>query len=221
MVEVSCLAGRRYAFAPATSALLEIDMQRDFLAPEGRCGQYGLDLAPLRAIVPRVAALLRGARRAGLSAIHTREGYAPDLSDVNPFKRERGAIGQPGPLGRFLIRGERGHDFIDELRPEASEPVIDKPGFSAFYRTDLEARLAARGIDHLIVTGVTTQCCVHSTVREAVERGFFCLTVADACATFDPALHAATLDIIQSEDHLFGWIADTDEVLRALAPGPA
>jgi nicotinamidase-related amidase len=192
-------------------------MQRDFLAPDGLCGQLGLDLGPVRAIVPRVAALLDAARSAGLYIVHTREGYAPDLSDVNPYKRSRGGIGQPGPLGRCLIRGEPGHDFIDELRPLPGEAVVDKPGYGAFYRTDLQELLAARGIDHLIVTGVTTQCCVQSTLREAVDRGYFCLTVADACAAFEPAHHAATIDVIQSEDHLFGWIADTDEVLRGLA----
>ncbi len=213
---VACRAGRTYAFDPASTALLVIDMQKDFLAPEGMCGQLGEDLSALTAIVPRISRLLDAARAAGLTVIHTREGYAPDLSDVHPLKRERDGPGTPGPLGRFLIRGEAGHDFIEELRPAPGEAVIDKPGFGAFYRTDLEAQLTAQGITHLILTGVTTQCCVFSTLREAVDRGFWCLLLEDCCAAFDPADQAATLQIVQSENHLFGWIAESGAVVDAV-----
>lgn len=194
-----------------------IDMQRDFIQNEDANGESG----PVRAIVPSLQRLLAAARRIGMTVAHTREGHVPDLSDLNDAKRERsrdaGAeIGADGRLGRFLVRGEYGHDFIDELRPEAGEWIIDKPGFGAFYATDLDLRLRARGISHLIIGGVTTQCCVQSTLREAVDRGYRCLTLADGCATFDTALHDATMAIIQSEGHLFGWIATCDDVRAAL-----
>ena len=158
----------------------------------------------MQAIVPALQRTLEAGRRAGLEIIHTREGYAPDLSDVHAAKAERGWVGQKGPLGHFLIRGEAGQDFIAELQPADAEAVIDKPGFSGFYRTDLQARLDAGGITHLVLCGVTSQCCVHSTLRDAVDRGFACLTLADGCAAFDRKLHEATLAIIQGEDHLFG-----------------
>ncbi len=216
MRDIACWDDRRFPFEPAATALLAIDMQRDFLDPEGMCAVNGDDVAPLQAIVPAIERLCRAARRAGVQVIHTREGYAPDLADVHPMKAERGSVGTPGPLGRFLIRGEAGHDFIDACTPAADETVIDKPGFSAFYRTDLEDRLKTAGIDRLILTGVTTQCCVQSTLRDAVDRGFYCLTVADACAAVEPALHAAVLTVIQGENHLFGWIAETADVLAAL-----
>ncbi len=181
-------------------------------------GHYQRSLVSgLREIVPTVVALLEAARRAPLSVIHTREGYAPDLSDMHGLKRDRHGAGEGGPLGRFLIRGEYGHDFIDECRPVTGETVIDKPGFSAFYKTGLEDLLRAQSVSHLIVAGVTAQCCVLSTIRAAVDRGFYCLLLADACAAFEPELHRATLDIIQGETHLFGWIADSAELIAALA----
>jgi nicotinamidase-related amidase len=217
LISVPCRQGLSYAFDPAQSALLVIDMQRDFLVEGGMCAQAGEDISGLRAIVPTVAAVLEAARRAPLSVIHTREGYAPDLSDVHGLKRDRHSVGTKGPLGRFLIRGEYGHDFIDECRPLDGETVIDKPGFSAFYGTGLEALLRAQGIGHLIVAGVTAQCCVLSTIRAAVDRGFYCLLLADACAAFEAKLHRATLEVIQGEDHLFGWIADSAELIAALA----
>lgn len=216
MVQVGCWAGRSYQFDPGSAALLVIDMQKDFLSPEGMCGQAGEDLAPVTKIVPRISRLLAVARPKGLRVIHTREGYAPDLSDVHPLKRERNGIGVPGPLGRFLIRGEAGHDFIEELRPAPGERVFDKPGFGAFYRTGLEDYLRNQDVTHLIITGVTTQCCVFSTLREAVDRGFWCLLLADCCAAFDPVAQAATLTIIQSENHLFGWIAESEALAEAL-----
>ena len=133
---------------------------------------------------------------------------------VTPLPEPDGA---PGPLGRALIRGEPGHDFLEGFRPPPSEAVFDKPGFSGFYRTDLEQHLRDAGISHLILAGITTQCCVHSTLRDAIDRGFYCLTVADACAAFDPAVHDAVFTVIQAENHLFGWVADTADVIAALA----
>lgn len=207
---------------PRRCALLLIDMQRDFCTPGGYAASAGLDVARLRAVVPAQQRLLAAARRAGLLVVHTREGHRADLSDLLPAKRHRaeraGApIGARGPLGRLLLRGEYGHDFIDELQPQAGEPVIDKPGYSAFHATDLELILRARGIDTLLLTGVTTEVCVSSTLRSAVERGFECITLADACASADPALHAAALAMIGVEGGLFGRVADTAGVLAALA----
>ncbi len=217
LISVPCRQGQSYAFDPARAALLAIDMQRDFLAEGGMCAEAGEDISALRGIVPAVAAVLDAARRARLRVIHTREGYAPDLSDVHGLKRARGSVGQTGPLGRFLIRGEYGQDFVEECRPLDGETVIDKPGFSAFHETGLEDLLRAQDISHLIVAGVTAQCCVLSTIRAAVDRGFYCLLLADACAAFEAKLHRATLDIIQGENHLFGWIADSAELIAALA----
>lgn len=220
LISVPCWQGLSYSFDPAQAAFLAIDMQRDFLVEGGICAQAGEDISGLRATVPTVAGLLDAARRASLTVIHTREGYAPDLSDVHGLKRARQSVGRAGPLGRFLIRGEYGHDFIDECRPLDGETVIDKPGFSAFYKTGLEDLLRGKDISHLIVAGVTAQCCVLSTIRAAVDRGYYCLLLADACAALDPGLHRATLDIIQGENHLFGWIADSAQLIEALDPLP-
>lgn len=221
-VIIPCRHGRTFRADPSTTALLVIDMQRDFLDPAGASGLAGVAVDRLAAIVPAVRRVLGAARAAGLMVVHTREGHRPDLSDLSATKREQYAasgipVGEPGPLGRRFVRGEAGHAIVAELAPAPGEEVIDKPGFGAFFATDLEARLRARGITHLVLTGVTTQCCVHSTLREAVDRGFACLTVADACATEDPALHEAVLAIIASEGHLFGWIAEAADVTASLA----
>jgi nicotinamidase-related amidase len=219
MIAVTCRHQRSFEFVPQQTALIVIDMQRDFLAPEGASGVSGFDLKPLRAIIPRLQSVLSAARKSGLHIYHTREGHNADLSDLPEAKRLRslgaGAeIGAAGPLGRFLVRGEYGHDFIDELQPAAGEVVIDKASYGAFHATDLENDVRNKGITHAIVAGVTTQCCVHSTLREAVDRGFFCLTLEDCCASFEPSLHDATLKMIASEGHLFGWAA-TGECLTA------
>ncbi len=196
---VRCRGNRQYVFQPAHTALLVIDMQRDFFAdnPNG-----------IRGIVPRVASLVDFARRAGSQIIHSREGYSSDLGDVTPYRRHLGYVGRPGPLGRYLIRGEPGHEFIDDLRPLPHETAIDKAAFSAFYQTDLDDRLRAADVDHLILCGVTTQCCVQSTLRDAVDRGYWCLTVADCCGATEPDLHEAALSLIAGEGHLFGWVCD-------------
>ncbi len=211
---VTCRGGHRLKLpSGGRTALLVIDMQRDFIDPQGMCAVLGDDPAFARAIVPRVERLTEWARVQGHAVFHTREGYAPDLSDMHAAKRARRGPVSEGPLGRFLIRGEVGHDFIDRLRPQPGEPVIDKPGFGAFHATDLDTRLRQRGITHLILCGVTTSCCVHTTLREAVDRGYTCLTVADCCAALELDDHDRALDLIASEGDLFGWVCD----LNALA----
>jgi biuret amidohydrolase len=160
----------------------------------------------------------------GLLVIHTREGHRPDLADAPPAKLARGPegarIGDPGPMGRILIRGEPGHDIIAELAPAAGEPVIDKPGKGAFYQTDLDLMLRNRGIDTLFVAGVTTEVCVHTTIREANDRGYRCVALADCCASYFPEFHRIALDMIKaqgSKGGIFGWVAETSALIDALA----
>jgi nicotinamidase-related amidase len=205
----------------ASAALLIIDMQRDFCDAGGYAAQAGLDHDRLASTVEAIHRLLDAARAAGISVLHTREGHLPDLSDCPPEKLRRsrtaGAeIGRQGPMGRLLVRGEYGHDIIDRLKPLQGETVIDKPGYGAFYRTGLEAILRERGIRTLILCGVTSEVCVHSTLREAVDRGFRCITVGDACAASNPALQHAALDMIQVEGGIFGTVADSSAIVHAL-----
>lgn len=217
MITVSCNDGRKFSFDPASTALFVIDFQRDFLEQDGGCNVDDEGTLRLAAVVPAAKAAVEAARTAGIEIIHTRESYAPDLSDISPLKKDMDYVGVEGPLGRCLVRGEPGCDFVAEMQPEPGERVVDKPGFSAFYRTDLQDHLRARGISHLIVTGVTYQCCVHSTLRDAVDRGYRCLTLDDACAALDAELEEAVRRIIRSEGNLFGWISDSDSFRRALA----
>lgn len=203
----------------ADTALLIIDMQRDFCDPRGYAAQAGMDVSVLRRPIPVIQALRAAARAHGLLVIYTREGHRPDGSDCHPEKLRRsqraGApIGSPGPMGRLLVRGEAGHDMVDELRPAPGEPVVDKPGYGAFYQTDLELLLRSRGIARLVLTGVTTDVCVHSTLREAIDRGFACTTVADGCAAGDPQLHGAALRMIDGEGGIFGRVVSAQELLR-------
>lgn len=205
----------------ADTALLIIDMQRDFCSPHGYAARAGLDVAFLAGPIGQIRRLLDAARRAGMLVVHTREGHLPDLSDCPAEKMQRsrqaGApIGSVGPMGRLLVRGEYGHDFIDELQPAAGESVIDKPGYGAFYQTELAQLLSNRRIRRLIVCGVTTEVCVHSTLREAVDRGYACVTVADATAASDPALQAPALAMIGVEGGIFGRVATTEQLLAAL-----
>ncbi|GAB4071137.1 cysteine hydrolase [Ancylobacter sonchi] len=207
--------------APATTALIVIDMQRDFCAPGGYVDAMGYDVGPAQALIPRIAALREAVRAFGGLVIYTREGHRPDLSDLTPQKRFRsrlaGAeIGSPGPLGRLLIRGEEGWDIVPELAPAPGEPVIDKPGFSAFYATDLDRILVARGVRHLVICGVTTDVCVHSTLREAVDRGYEPLLVEDGCAATVEANHRAAIDTITTEGGIFGTVAGSAAVIAAL-----
>ena len=177
------------------TAFIIIDMQRDFLEPGGFGETLGNDVSRLAAAVDPCRAVLDTARRTGMLVIHTREGHRPDLSDAPPAKVERGApslrIGAPGPMGRILVRGEPGHDIIAALYPVAGEPVIDKPGKGAFYQTELELMLRNRGIENLLVAGVTTEVCVNTTVREANDRGYRCVVLADCCASYFPHFHEA------------------------------
>ena len=217
MIKVSCLDERDFEFDPLHTALVVIDMQRDFVSHDGYVGIRHRRRNPLARIIPELLNVLAAARNAGLCIVHTREGYAADGSDVNSYKRALDYVGSPGPGGPFLIRGFHGHSFAGGFDPAEGEVVVDKAGFSAFYNTGLDQTLAKRRVTHLVLTGVTTQCCVHSTLRDAVEQGFFCLTLEDCCAAEDAAVHAAALKIIQSENHLFGWIATGREFTRAIA----
>jgi biuret amidohydrolase len=211
--------------APGSTALIVIDMQRDFLDPRGYVGQSGVDVGILRAAIPNVRRLLDAARAADIRVIHTREGHRPDLADLNPTKARRAAgvgaaIGSRGPLGRLLVRGEPGHGIIEELLPLPSEVVIDKPGFGAFYATDLELVLRAWGVTALTLAGVTTDVCVHSTLREAVDRGFECQTVGDACAAADRSIHEAMLSCITGEGGILGRVVSTAEAVAAWGREP-
>ncbi len=205
-------------------ALLVIDMQRDFLLPGGFGESLGNDVGQLQRVVPPLARLLAAARAAGLLIVHTREGHRPDLSDCPPAKLRRGApsmrIGDPGPYGRILVRGEYGHDIVDELAPLPGEVVVDKPGKGAFYATDLQQVLTDAGISHLLVTGVTTEVCVHTTVREANDRGYDCLVLADCVGSYFPEFHRVGLEMVSAQGGIFGWVAESTAVLPLL-PSPA
>ncbi|MDQ0509660.1 cysteine hydrolase family protein [Ancylobacter amanitiformis] len=209
------------AFHPARAALVIIDMQRDFLEPGGFGETLGNDVSLLQAAVGPCKAALTAARAAGLLIIHTREGHRPDMADAPPAKVERGAptarIGCAGPMGRILIRGEPGHDIIAELYPAPGEVVLDKPGKGAFYQTDLEIILKNRGIDTLLVAGVTTEVCVHTTIREGNDRGYRCVALADCCASYFPEFHRIGLEMIKAQGGIFGWVSGSSALTAALA----
>ena len=209
-----------FAFVPEQSALLIIDMQRDFLEPQGFGEMLGNDVSQLRRTIEPNKRLLAAWRAAGLLVIHTREGHRPDLADLPPSKKIRGhgaiTIGDTGPMGRILVRGEAGHDIIPELKPEPGEPVVDKPGKGAFFATDLQTILQSRGIRQLIVTGVTTEVCVHTTVREANDRGYDCLVVEDCAGSYFPEFHAMAIRMITAQGGIFGWVASSTQVIAAL-----
>lgn len=203
------------------TALIVIDMQRDFLLPGGFGESLGNDVDQLLKVVPPLAALISAARAAGIMVIHTREGHQPDLSDCPPAKLNRGApsqrIGDPGKYGRILIRGEYGHDIVDELAPIDGEVVIDKPGKGAFYATELSDVLTEGGITQLLITGVTTEVCVHTTTREANDRGYECLVVSDCVGSYFPEFQRIGLEMIKAQGGIFGWVADTSAAIPALA----
>jgi len=210
-----------FEFDPRTTALLVIDMQRDFVDPGGFGEALGNDVSLLRRAVPPTERVLAAARAAGLSVIHPREGHRPDLSDLPPAKKARGrlatGIGDPGPMGRILVRGEYGHDIVDSLRPLPGEPVVDKPGKGSFYATDLDAILKARDIKQLVVCGVTTEVCVHTTVREANDRGYDCLVLEDCVASYFPEFQRVALEMIKAQGGIFGWVAPSEAFLAALS----
>jgi nicotinamidase-related amidase len=201
-------------------ALIVIDMQRDFIEPGGFGASLGNDVGRLQAIVPTVALLIDGFRRAGLPIYHTRECHRPDLSDLPPAKLSRGKpsarIGEHGPMGRILIAGEPGADIVPELRPVPGEPVIDKPGKGAFYATPLADMLSRQGVTQLVFAGVTTEVCVQTTMREANDRGFECLVAEDATESYFPAFKKAAIDMITAQGAIVGWAAPTKAVLEAL-----
>ena len=202
------------------SALVIIDMQRDFLEPGGFGEALGNDVSQLRKIVAPLRSLLSAVRSADVTVIHTREGHRPDMTDAPRAKVERGApsmrIGDRGPMGRILIRGEAGHDIVAELAPVTGEPVLDKPGKGAFYQTDLDLMLRNRGIETLLVCGVTTEVCVHTTVREANDRGFRCIALSDCCGSYFPKFHEAGLAMIKAQGGIFGSVTDSKALLASL-----
>jgi biuret amidohydrolase len=209
-----------YVFEPERTALVIIDMQRDFIEPGGFGAALGNEVDRLSPIVPAVATLLAAFREAGLSIVHTKECHRPDLSDCPPAKRRRGrgsmGIGDHGPMGRILIEGEPGNDFVPQLQPWPGEVVISKPGKGAFYATSLGDELQSRGITHLMLTGVTTEVCVQTTMREANDRGYECLLVEDGTESYFPHFKAATLEMIRAQGGIVGWTASTEQILRAL-----
>jgi biuret amidohydrolase len=224
------VAARPYELTvdPAATALVVIDMQRDFLEPGGFGELLGNDVSLLARVVEPLAHVLAAMRAAGMPVIHTREGHRPDLSDCPPSKLARGrlklGIGSRGPKGRVLVRGEEGHEIVDELAPIDGEVVLDKPGKGSFYATDLEAVLRNTQIKSLIVTGVTTEVCVHTTVREANDRGFECLVLEDCVGSYFPEFHHVALEMICAQGGIFGWVAHSSELLTSLAratPEPA
>jgi nicotinamidase-related amidase len=222
MPTISAARPYPYDFPLERTALVMIDMQRDFIEPGGFGAALGNDVSRLTAIVPTVARLLAVWRKAGLPLIHTRENHRPDLSDCPPAKLTRGnsslRIGDPGPMGRILVQGEPGNDFVPELVALPGELVIDKPGKGAFYATMLQDELKARGVTHLLFGGVTTEVCVQTSMREANDRGYECLLVEDATESYFPEFKAAAIEMIRAQGAIVGWTATTDQVIAALAP---
>lgn len=202
------------------TALIVIDMQKDFLYSGGYGESLGNDPRVLQATIAPTQAILRAARVIGLAIIHTREGHLPDLSDCPETKLLRWPkgrrIGDRGPMGRILVRGEAGHAIIDEVAPLPGETVVDKPGKDAFYKTDLERTLRRKGIKNLLVVGVTTDVCCSTTVSAANDRGFNAIVLDDCMASYDPARHRAALDIIKAQGGIFGWVTSSQSVLNAI-----
>lgn len=203
-------------------ALIVIDMQRDFMDEGGYAAMAGLDVRALRKPIPYIQELLEFARKNHILVVHTREGHRTDMSDCPPIKlgrsRQAGAeIGSKGPLGRLLIRGEYGHDIIDALKPIEGEPIVDKPGYSAFHQTDLVQILDAHTIKKLYICGVTTEVCVHSTLRAAIDLGYECVLVSDACGSANLDLHDAAMKMVTVEGDIFGQVCKTQEAIKQLS----
>jgi nicotinamidase-related amidase len=202
------------------TALVMIDFQRDFVYPGGFGESLGNDVSLLLRAVGPAQKVLEAARKAGMFVIHTREGHRSDLSDLPRSKKERGnaplKIGDKGSMGRLLVRGEYGHDIVDELAPIDGEPVVDKPGKGAFYATDMDTILRMRGIEKLVFTGVTTEVCVTTSVREANDRGFDALVLEDCVGSYFPEFQSAALAMIKAQGGIFGWVGNSAEFLSAL-----
>ncbi len=206
---------------PKKTALIVIDMQRDFVEPGGFGETLGNDVTRLQAIIPATASLIAGFRKAGLTIVHTRECHRPDLADCPPAKKDRGnpklRIGDPGPMGRILISGEAGADIVPELYPQEGEIVIDKPGKGAFYATPLGDMLKDRGITQLVFAGVTTEVCVQTTMREANDRGYECLLAEDATESYFPEFKKAAIDMMTAQGAIVGWVAPVSSIVEALS----
>lgn len=209
-----------YEFDPAGLVLFAIDMQRDYLEEGGYGSSLGLDPGPSRAIIPAMQALIAGFRAHEMPIVHTKQCHRPDLSDCPPAKLRRGRqalkIGDAGPMGRLLVCGEPGSDIVPELAPADGEIVIEKPGKGSFYNTNLQDELDRVGATHLVMTGVTTEVCVQTTIREANDRGYECLLVEDATESYYPAFKQATIEMVRSSDALIGWTTTSDRILTAL-----
>ena len=207
-------------FDVATTALVIIDMQRDFVLPGGFGEKLGNDTSLLLAAVEPTQRVLEAARKKKMFVIHTREGHRPDLSDCPPAKLTRGGatfIGTQGPMGRILVRGEQGHDIINQLYPVPGEPVIDKPGKGSFHATDLHQILLDRRIKTLIVCGVTLEVCVHTTVREANDRGYECVVLSDCVASYFPEFNRVGLEMIKAQGAIFGWVSNAKNFIAGIA----
>lgn len=207
--------------SPATTALVVIDMQHDFVSPDGYMHRLGTDLTGMQAAIQPIQRVLAKARAWGCHIIHTREGYAADLSDLQPWKiggapGDPVAIGDSGPRGRAMIRGEPGWEIIPELAPVSGEPVIDKPGYGAFALTSMGQMLADLGIRHLVITGVTTDCCVTSTLREALDRGYDCLVLVDCVGSSNPVHHEAAVTLMRKPSGVFGTTAVSSEFIAMI-----
>ena len=209
-----------FEFDSGAVALLCIDFQRDFMEPGGFGESLGNDVSTLRGSIEPTKAVLEMFRAHDWMVIHTREGHRADLTDLFPAKRDRGnpslRIGEEGPMGRLLVRGSAGHDIIPELAPVEGEVVLDKPGKGSFYATDLETILRARGIAQLVVTGVTTEVCVQTTVREANDRGFESLILSDCTGSYFPEFHASALEMFSAQGAIVGWVGTSRDLLDAL-----
>ena len=210
-----------FGFDFASTALLCIDFQRDFVEPGGFGESLGNDVSLLRTTIEPTQRVLAAFRSHAATVIHTREGHRPDLTDLFPAKRDRGnpslRIGDDGPMGRLLVRGSAGHEIVPELAPRPGEVVVDKPGKDAFYATDLETILRARAITHLVVTGVTTEVCVQTSMREANDRGYDSLLLTDCTESYFPAFKTAAIEMIHAQGAIVGWTAPSELLLKALA----
>ena len=210
-----------FEFDPRTCALMIVDMQRDFVDPGGFGEALGNDVSLLRKVIAPTKKVLDTARSIKMLVIHTREGHRQDLSDLPQSKKLRGklktGIGDSGPMGRILVRGEYGHGIVDELKPAPGEPIVDKPGKGAFHATDLDSLLRNHGIKQLVVCGVTTEVCVNTSVREANDRGYDCLVLEDCVGSYFPEFQTASLNMIKAQGGIFGWVGDSQQFLDALA----